>query len=404
MGDHLAEMIGERVRFYRTASRRTKAVVAGLAGITPDYLYQIERGQKVPTVAVLTQLAEVLRVSVGELLGGGALEREPQRVKAAAGEAIYRALTNAVSADDGGTPDLSRLRRSVLNAWETWQTSPRRYSQLTAQLPVLIADIEVAVHAGPMDRESNLRDIHGCASDLYGLLRTVTKRIGRVDLSLLAADRAIRSAEAADDPLRLAAAHWNMAQVLLADGEPEAAEAVAVKAAERLQSSMRDGAVEVTALYGSLILLGAIAATRNGDAWKARDRIRQVAPLAARTGECNAYWTAFGPTNVAMFAVSVEVESGEAVEGLRLAERVDHDRSPSIERRVAFLVDQAKGYEQRRDFASALTLLTAVEQEAPEDMQYRSAAHAVLRAVVKRGRRPVAAQASRLALRVGLPI
>jgi Helix-turn-helix domain len=44
-------------------------VIAGLAGITPDYLYQIERGQKVPTVAVLTQLADVLRVSVGELLG-----------------------------------------------------------------------------------------------------------------------------------------------------------------------------------------------------------------------------------------------------------------------------------------------------------------------------------------------
>jgi hypothetical protein len=105
-----------------------------------------------------------------------------------------------------------------------------------------------------------------------------------------------------------------------------------------------------------------------------------------------------------MFAVSVEVESGEAVEGLRLAERVDHDRSPSIERRVAFLIDQAKGYEQRRDFASALTLLTAAEQEAPEDMQYRSAAHAVLRAVVKRGRRPVAAEASRLALRIGLPV
>jgi transcriptional regulator with XRE-family HTH domain len=69
MGEHLARMIGERVRFHRTASRRTKAVVAGLTGITPDYLYQIERGQKVPTVAILTQLAEVLRVSVGELLG-----------------------------------------------------------------------------------------------------------------------------------------------------------------------------------------------------------------------------------------------------------------------------------------------------------------------------------------------
>lgn len=402
MGDHLAQMIGERVRLCRTASRRTKAVVAGLAGITPDYLYQIERGQKVPTVAVLTQLADVLKVSVGELLDTG--EREPQRLRAAAGVAIYQALTNAISANDGEPPDLSRLRRRVLNAWQTWQTSPRRYSQLATQLPILIADIEVTLRTCQADRKSNQRDIHGCASDLYGLLRTVTKRMGRTDLSLLAADRAIRSAEAANDPRRLAAAHWNMTQVLLADGEPEAAEAVAVNAAEKLQLFLHDDAVQVTALYGSLLLLGAIAAARKGNAWKARDRIREVAPLAAHTGECNAYWTAFGPTNVAMFAVSVEVESGEAVEGLRLAERVNHDRSPSIERRVAFLLDQAKGYEQRRDFASALTLLTAAEREAPEDMQYRPAAHTVLRSVVKRSRRHVAAEAARLALRIGVPV
>lgn len=402
MGDHLAQMIGERVWLCRTASRRTKAVVAGLAGITPDYLYQIERGQKVPTVAVLTQLADVLKVSVGELLDTG--EREPQRLRAAAGVAIYQALTNAISANDGEPPDLSRLRRRVLNAWQTWQTSPRRYSQLATQLPILIADIEVTLRTCQADRKSNQRDIHGCASDLYGLLRTVTKRMGRTDLSLLAADRAIRSAEAANDPRRLAAAHWNMTQVLLADGEPEAAEAVAVNAAEKLQLFLHDDAVQVTALYGSLLLLGAIAAARKGNAWKARDRIREVAPLAAHTGECNAYWTAFGPTNVAMFAVSVEVESGEAVEGLRLAERVNHDRSPSIERRVAFLLDQAKGYEQRRDFASALTLLTAAEREAPEDMQYRPAAHTVLRSVVKRSRRHVAAEAARLALRIGVPV
>ncbi len=70
MGEDLARSIGERVRFYRTAARRTKAVVAGLTGITPDYLYQIERGQKVPTVAVLTQLADVLGVSAGELPSG----------------------------------------------------------------------------------------------------------------------------------------------------------------------------------------------------------------------------------------------------------------------------------------------------------------------------------------------
>src|SRR5256885_10459968 len=38
-----------------------------------------------------------------------------------------------------------------------------------------------------------------------------------------------------------------------------------------------------------------------------RSRVRKVVPLAERTGERNVYWTAFGPTNVAMYAVSVEV-------------------------------------------------------------------------------------------------
>jgi len=402
MGEHLAQMIGERVRFYRTASRRTKVVVAGLAGITPDYLYQIERGQKVPTVAVLTQLAEVLRVSVGELLGGRP-ERETKQVKAAAGDAIHRALTSPIAVNDE-PPHLPKLRSGVQDAWRTWQTSPHRYSQLTQRLPTLITDIEAAVRNSRAEQARTHRATQGCASDLYGLLRTVTKRLGRVDLSLLAADRAVRSAETADDPLRLAASHWNMTQVLLADGAPEAAEAVAVKAAEKVRPLMSSGAHHAVALYGSLILLEAVAAARNGDAWTARDRVRQAAPLAARTGECNAYWTAFGPTNVAMYAVSVEVEAGEAVEGLRLAAHVEHDRSPSIERRVAFLIDHAQAYEQRRDFASALTLLATAEREAPEDMRYRARAHTVLRAVVQRGRRQVAAEASRLALRIGLPI
>lgn len=36
--------IGDRIRFHRQARRKTQVVVAGLAGITEDYLSQIERG------------------------------------------------------------------------------------------------------------------------------------------------------------------------------------------------------------------------------------------------------------------------------------------------------------------------------------------------------------------------
>jgi hypothetical protein len=112
----------------------------------------------------------------------------------------------------------------------------------------------------------------------------------------------------------------------------------------------------------------------------------------------------FGPTNVAMYAVSVEVEAGEAAEALRLAGQVDYGRSPSIERRVAFLIEQVKGYTQRRDYASALVLLQRVSREAPEDMAHRPAAHQLLRTVIHCGRRCVAAEAAQLADRLGLPV
>jgi hypothetical protein len=153
-----------------------------------------------------------------------------------------------------------------------------------------------------------------------------------------------------------------------------------------------------------LTLLGALASVRQGQVWTARERVRAVVPLAERTGERNVHWTAFGPTNVAMYAVSVEVEAGETAEALRLAERVDHDHSPLIERRVAFLIEQAKSYTQRRDYASALALLQAAGREAPEDVAHRPAARQLLRTVIHRGRRGIAAEAAQLADRVGLPV
>ena len=399
MDDHLARVIGERIRFYRAAAYKTKTVVAGLAGITPDYLYQIERGQKLPTVAVLAQLSDVLRVELGDLLGRASKEAY-QRASGYAADAIYRALTGPLPSA-AAPPPLAAVRQGVIDAWETWQTSPYRYSTLTTTLPGLIADTEAAVRAAS---RLHLRAAHGCAADLYGLVRTVTKRIGRGDLSLLAADRAVRAAEAADDPIRQAGACWNLAQVLLADHQAEGTQDVAMRAADQLQPLIGQDNKDAMALRGSLLLVAAIAAARHGDGWAARDRLHQAAPLAKQTGERNTCWTAFGPTNVAMHAVSIEVETGEAVEGLRLAERVEHNRSPSIERRVAFLVDHAKGYQQRRDYASALLVLQTAEVEAPEDVRYRPAAHQVLRAVAERARRSVAMQAVRFARRLGLPV
>ncbi|MFG2228361.1 helix-turn-helix domain-containing protein [Streptomyces sp. NPDC048644] len=40
--------VGQRIRHYRIRSGRTQAAVAGLCGITEDYLSRIERSSKFP--------------------------------------------------------------------------------------------------------------------------------------------------------------------------------------------------------------------------------------------------------------------------------------------------------------------------------------------------------------------
>jgi hypothetical protein len=48
-------------------------------------------------------------------------------------------------------------------------------------------------------------------------------------------DRGVLAAEAADDPVRMAAAKWNLGHILLAQGETDGAEEAAMKAIEDLQ-------------------------------------------------------------------------------------------------------------------------------------------------------------------------
>ncbi|MDQ2883494.1 MAG: helix-turn-helix domain-containing protein [Actinomycetota bacterium] len=155
MDEGLARVIGERVRARRTAGRRKKTVVAGLTGITADYLYQIERGMKLPTVTVLAKLADVLGVSVAELLGQEpATSTRPSHTTA--GEAIYCALVNPPISATSEPLAVTELHKRIARAWRTWQTSPQRYSQLTGRLPQLIVDTESAVQAHQAEAMSGL--------------------------------------------------------------------------------------------------------------------------------------------------------------------------------------------------------------------------------------------------------
>ncbi|MEV8400162.1 hypothetical protein [Streptomyces niveus] len=121
------------------------------------------------------------------------------------------------------------LRERVEEAWRTWQKSDQRFTEIEEALPVLIADVEHSVRAYRSSSDKSARrDVLRVAADFYGLMRSYCRRSGRLDLSLMVADRARRAAEDADDPIRIAAAHWNLGHCLLSqDGGAQEAHDVA---------------------------------------------------------------------------------------------------------------------------------------------------------------------------------
>lgn len=197
------------------------------------------------------------------------------------------------------------------------------------------------------------------------ILRSYLRRTGRVDLAILAADRAMRAAEDADDPLRIAAAQWNLGHVLLAAGQPVEAEELATRAAEQVAAAQMPEA-ERAAMGGALQLVAVVAAARRRRWWEARERLRQhAAPAARAVGDgSNVAWTVFGPTNVALHAVSIEMEAGETGVALHTADSIDTSGLPSLEREFTFGLVVAACHNQRRDDAVLLALL-GLEAIAP---------------------------------------
>lgn len=388
----------ERIRQRRTELGRTQAVVAGLCGISTEYLSQIERGLKTPAREVVTRLAAELQLPVGTLMGEAPVAADD--VLPAVGSRVAHALlghhrppSTPLTADS--------LRARVESLWRIWQSSPTRFTVAESLLPDLIRDVEGTVRAlrtspDPDERREALR----ATADLYGMLRSYCRRAGRLDLALMVADRALRAAEDADDALRIAVAHWNLGHVLLSQpgGEADAVD-VAMTAAAQLDKATTS-TTETAAVRGALQLVVAVAEAKTRRTWAARERLNKVVPLAQRAGEGNVLWTAFGPTNIQLHALSVEMADGDALEGLRLADQVDITRLPSNERTFTFGMEVAACYDLRRDYAAVLVHLLELEQLAPEDLERSPLARTLITSLVRQARPTYRGQAVALAERL----
>ncbi|GAA1748816.1 helix-turn-helix transcriptional regulator [Streptomonospora arabica] len=391
----LGRVFAQRLRWHRRHQGKSQAVVAGLAGINAEYLGQIERGHRNPSLDLVEAIAGALGIPVTDLVTE---TPEPPSVAADVllASELHRSLLLRGSEALSPRGRIADLKARVEDAWDLWQGAADRYSRLAELIPGLIGDV-VATCDAPASNDPAEQHV---AADAYALLRTVARRINRPDLALVAADRERRAADRTDDAIRLASADWNLAHALLGQGEPHTAEEVALAAASGLERcTTRDG----MAMSGALWLTAAVAAARRRDKFTAVERIESHAdPRAAKTGETNVGRTAFGPTNVAMHVLSIELEDGQAGNALAVADGIDPAPLASRERRTTLFLDLARAHALRFDPGAALLHLLQAERSSAEELRYNPAAHETVRRVFQRARPSMRTQVRELAQRVGI--
>jgi len=405
MEREIGKRIGENIAIHRRSRGLSQVVLAGLVGRTESWLSQIERGVlRIDRLSVLVELARVLKVEVGDLLGGPPLLKSGNGSGYEGLPALRHALLRPDPVAGILEPDaedepraLAALHPDVAHTWQLLHAC--HYAALAAVLPVLLAELRSATRAFEADDRAVAFRL---LAELYQVVSGLMKKLGEADLSWIAAERSLVGAERAGAPLLAAAGAWRLGWTYQTLGRPKDAIEIVMAAAAALESGLGAASPPHLSMWGSLHLNAAIAAAQAGERAAARDLLGEARAAARRLGvDRNDFQTFFGPTNVAIYEVSIPVELGD---GGIAVERAGIDTSgvKSLERRAHHLIDMARGYGQWAKDSEAVHTLLEAERLAPEEVHYNVMVREFVRDLLRRERRSIKRDLRGLAQRVGV--
>jgi transcriptional regulator with XRE-family HTH domain len=374
----------------------SQQVFADRLGKSKSWVDKVERGvRRLDKFSAVHEIADVLQVDVQILLG-----REPERrsdginggngVDQVEVEEIRAALERYDQVSPFYTapsepPSLEQLRKAVNHAWQTDQHAKRE--MLARALPKLLRDAQVADAAYATTDDAI--EAANLLAQTYQLTSSTLRKLGEYQLSWLAGDRSIAVAQRAADPLLTGIATYRAALALLALGRSRPALEANVNIANRLApgSGSEPATPERLSVYGMMLLQGAFAAARIGDAASARDLLAGADEAArALGGDHNYYWTSFGPTNVQLHRAACAVELGEGRLAVETHEQIDPRGFGALlpERRVHHYLDIARGFAQVGNIQSASEMLLKGDRLAPSELRCRPIARELLGDLLRR--------------------
>ncbi|GAA2690520.1 helix-turn-helix transcriptional regulator [Streptomyces lunalinharesii] len=398
---------GERIRLLRESRGMTRAVLAGLCGRGVDWLKKIETGDReLRSHTLVLRLAAALQVSDLSVITGDSSDvTQPVplgRLSHPAMPAIWAAVMRRPLAPEATAEpiDVSVLQGQVDQTWRLWHTSPRQRTEVGALLPKLISDAEAAAQSA--DGAGRRRALVAL-SDVYRLVGQATAYVAPPELAWVVADRALTAAQNADDPAAIAAAAWNMGNILRETAYPDEALRVVAEAAGLIRQHLEGAPEDWRGIYGALQLHAAVTAARDGrdgEAWRywdAGDQVAKSLPAAYVHPS-----TVFGRANVDFHGVSVATDLRKAGQALSRADDIDPDVMPSVERRSRLWVEVARGHLQRGDRTAALHVMGVACKISQETVAYTPSARGVAADLWRKAPRAFRDEAAQLAQAVGV--
>ncbi|WP_327725713.1 helix-turn-helix transcriptional regulator [Streptomyces europaeiscabiei] len=401
--------VGERIRVLRESRGLTRVALAQMCGRGSDWLKKIESGEReLKSHTLLVRLGAALQLTdLSAITGRTGEPAQPVplgRMQHPCLPEIWAAVMNrplTLTPRPGTLANADILQGRINQAWRQWHNSGFNRSEVGAQLPDLIRDGEAVVRAldGAQRRTALV-----ALSDIYRLTGQATAYVAPAELAWVVADRALTAAQDADNPAAIAAAAWNMGNILRETSYPEEALRVISDASDLIRPHLDGAPDDWRGIYGALQLHAAVTVARDGregDAWRYWGKGDQVAKsLPANYVHPS---TVFGRANVDFHEVSVATDLRKAQKAIGLADDIDPDVMPSIERRARLWVEVARGHLQRGDRTAALKVMQMAYEIGRETVAYTPSARSVAADLWRHAPRAMRAEAGQLAEAIGVP-
>lgn len=390
------ESIGANLRQIRRARGKSLTVVAGLAGISPSYLSRLESGDRaLDRRSLLVALANALEVAPSEITRAPMVQAGELEEDRSLGAVRLALLSVSMGQLLGEVAPLKMLEQRV-NEILTAQRDCD-YARVGTELPGLIRDLHTTLAAGRNVREllrlTVLTHVQGTQAWLGDIGASP-------DLAWQAATLAQHAAEQLDEPLYRAVSTFGTAFGLIGAGGFEMA-AQTLSAADPGTETSEDMQVS-----GMLTLTSSLVSAAQGDTSERHAALDHAAELASRTGDANAMWFGFGPSNVGVWRMSVALEAGEHAEAAKIAETVNPEALPSPTRVSAYYREYGRALARlpkQRD--TAVMMLRRAELISPARIHRHPFMRSVLSELLAKAKCDAVGRELRgMAHRAGLPV